>query len=115
MTVTPTDRSVSSIGAGAVASTTSVSTSVIGSTAKGAQFLIRCQHDRFGRLPAQCPLDRGLLGIARGETDLGVHTGHAHEIDIDEAMAMIATGEIRDGKTIMLLQHAVLNLFPRAA
>jgi hypothetical protein len=25
---------------------------------------------------------------------------------LDDAMAMIARGEIRDGKTIMLLQHA---------
>ena len=33
------------------------------------------------------------------------------EVDIDEAIAMISTGEIRDGKTIMLLQYAALHLF----
>jgi GDP-mannose pyrophosphatase NudK len=34
------------------------------------------------------------------------------ELDFDKAMAMIASGEIRDGKTIMLLQYARLhNLF----
>lgn len=33
------------------------------------------------------------------------------ELTIDEALAMIARGEIRDAKTIMLLQHAALNLF----
>lgn len=35
------------------------------------------------------------------------------EVDIDEALAMIASGSIRDGKTIMLLQYAALHLFPR--
>ena len=33
------------------------------------------------------------------------------EHTIDEAMAMIVSGEIRDAKTIMLLQYAALNLF----
>lgn len=33
------------------------------------------------------------------------------ERTIDEALAMIASGEIRDAKTIMLLQYAALNLF----
>lgn len=31
------------------------------------------------------------------------------EVDIDEAMQMIATGTIRDGKTIMLLQYVKLH------
>src|SRR4051812_25128797 len=31
------------------------------------------------------------------------------EIDIDKAMSMIETGEIRDGKTIMLLQYVKLH------
>ncbi|WP_340105325.1 GDP-mannose pyrophosphatase NudK [Rhodohalobacter sp. 8-1] len=31
------------------------------------------------------------------------------ELDFDEAFAMIATGEIKDGKTIMLLQHAKIH------
>ncbi len=35
------------------------------------------------------------------------------ELDFDKAMAMIATGEIRDAKTIMLLQHAALHIFRR--
>jgi hypothetical protein len=37
------------------------------------------------------------------------------EIGIDEALGMIATGAIRDGKTIMLLQYAALHLLPRCA
>ncbi len=36
------------------------------------------------------------------------------EVRIDEAMSMIASGVIRDGKTIMLLQYAALNLFKDA-
>lgn len=34
------------------------------------------------------------------------------ELAIDDALAMIADGRIEDGKTIMLLQHAALSLFP---
>jgi nudix-type nucleoside diphosphatase (YffH/AdpP family) len=33
------------------------------------------------------------------------------ELSIDDAMRAIACGEIEDGKTIMLLQHAVLSIF----
>ena len=33
------------------------------------------------------------------------------ELTIDEATAKVASGEIRDGKTIMLLQYAALHLF----
>ncbi|HEX7816567.1 NUDIX domain-containing protein [Dyella sp.] len=33
------------------------------------------------------------------------------EVDFDEAMAMVARGDIADGKTIMLLQHAALHVF----
>ena len=33
------------------------------------------------------------------------------ELTIDQALAMIESGEIRDGKTIMLLQYAALHLF----
>ena len=33
------------------------------------------------------------------------------ELSIDEALAMIANGRIVDGKTIILLQHAALNIF----
>ena len=33
------------------------------------------------------------------------------ELSFDAALAGIASGEIRDGKTIMLLQYAALNLF----
>lgn len=36
------------------------------------------------------------------------------EIDIDESLDMIRRGRIIDGKTIMLLQHAALNIFPVA-
>ncbi len=35
----------------------------------------------------------------------------AFELTLDEALAQITSGEIRDGKTIMLLQYAKLNLF----
>jgi len=31
------------------------------------------------------------------------------EMDFEEAYSMIASGEIKDAKTIMLLQHAKLN------
>jgi hypothetical protein len=31
------------------------------------------------------------------------------EINIDQAMEMIDTGQIKDGKTIMLLQHLKLK------
>ena len=31
------------------------------------------------------------------------------ELDIDQAYGMIATGEIKDAKTIMLLQYAKIN------
>jgi nudix-type nucleoside diphosphatase (YffH/AdpP family) len=37
------------------------------------------------------------------------------ELTIDEAEAKIASGEIRDGKTIMLLQYAALHIFATAA
>ncbi len=36
------------------------------------------------------------------------------ELSFDRAMRMIQTGEIVDGKTIMLLQYAALNLFNNA-
>jgi nudix-type nucleoside diphosphatase (YffH/AdpP family) len=35
----------------------------------------------------------------------------AFELSLDDAMNRIASGEIRDGKTIMLLQYAKLNIF----
>ena len=46
----------------------------------------------------------------------GGHAAEGEDIDmlelgIDDALAMIASGEIRDAKTIMLLQHAALHLF----
>jgi nudix-type nucleoside diphosphatase (YffH/AdpP family) len=37
------------------------------------------------------------------------------ELTIDEATAKVAAGEIRDGKTIMLLQYAALHLFKAAS
>lgn len=54
---------------------------------------------------------------AADETSLG--GGNAEEGEdierleptIEEALAMIADGRIRDGKTIMLLQYAALNIF----
>lgn len=56
------------------------------------------------------PRDRASSGggnEAEGEDIAVLETG------IDEALAMIASGTIRDGKTIMLLQYAALNLFPQ--
>ena len=46
----------------------------------------------------------------------GGHAAEGEDIDmlelgIDEALGMIGSGAIRDGKTIMLLQYAALNLF----
>ena len=43
-------------------------------------------------------------GVAHEQEDIEVL-----ELDADKAMSMIGTGEIRDGKTIMLLQYARLN------
>ncbi|HVU53496.1 MAG TPA: GDP-mannose pyrophosphatase NudK [Puia sp.] len=43
-------------------------------------------------------------GVAHEQEDIEVL-----ELDAERAMAMIGTGEIRDGKTIMLLQYARLN------
>jgi GDP-mannose pyrophosphatase NudK len=37
------------------------------------------------------------------------------ELGIETALEMIASGEIRDGKTIMLLQHAALEIFGSTA
>jgi nudix-type nucleoside diphosphatase (YffH/AdpP family) len=39
----------------------------------------------------------------------------AFELTIDDALEMIRDGTIRDGKTIMLLQHAALAIFKPAA
>jgi GDP-mannose pyrophosphatase NudK len=33
------------------------------------------------------------------------------EVPFEKSLAMIASGDIKDGKTIMLLQYARLNLF----
>ena len=35
------------------------------------------------------------------------------DLPIEEALAMIADGRIIDGKAIILLQYAALNIFPR--
>jgi nudix-type nucleoside diphosphatase (YffH/AdpP family) len=47
-------------------------------------------------------------GNAQEGEDIGVI-----EITIEEALGMIERGEIRDGKTIILLQYAALHLFDR--
>ena len=36
------------------------------------------------------------------------------ELPFDRALEMVGTGEIKDAKTIMLLQYAALNLFSEA-
>jgi hypothetical protein len=43
-------------------------------------------------------------GITHEQEDIEVL-----ELPIDQAMNMIKTGEIKDGKTIMLLQHVQLS------
>ena len=58
------------------------------------------------------PADRASAGggnAAEGE-DIAVL-----ELGIEQALTMIASGEIRDGKTIMLLQYAALHLLPGPA
>ncbi len=51
-------------------------------------------------------------------SDGGGHADEGEDIEVievgfDEALAKIASGEIRDAKTIMLLQHAALSIFNR--
>ena len=58
----------------------------------------------------------GVYGPGDKVSDGGGHPDEGEDIDvlevtIDRALAMIRTGEIRDAKTIMLLQYAALNLF----
>ncbi|BCF99418.1 hypothetical protein PPGU19_039870 [Paraburkholderia sp. PGU19] len=54
---------------------------------------------------ADTPISRG-GGIADEGEDIEVL-----ELPFDDALAMVACGEIMDGKTIMLLQYAALHLF----
>lgn len=55
------------------------------------------------------PTDR--VGVGGGNAHEGEDIGVV-EITIEDAMAGIRSGLIRDGKTIMLLQHAALDIFP---
>ncbi len=48
-------------------------------------------------------------GIAEEGEDIEVL-----ELPLEQALAMVASGEIADGKTIMLLQYAALHLLPAA-
>lgn len=57
------------------------------------------------------PSDR--VGHGGGAVDEGEDI-EVLEVGIDDALAMVADGAIRDAKTIMLLQHAALHLFPVA-
>jgi len=52
------------------------------------------------------PAQRASAGGGVEEEDIEVI-----ELTIDDATAKVASGEIRDGKTIMLLQYAALHLF----
>jgi GDP-mannose pyrophosphatase NudK len=52
------------------------------------------------------PAQRASAGGGVEEEDIEVI-----ELTIDDAMTKVASGEIRDGKTIMLLQYAALHLF----
>lgn len=53
---------------------------------------------------------------AKQEDGGGVHADgediETLEIDLDDALSRITSGEICDGKTILLLQYAALHLFP---
>jgi nudix-type nucleoside diphosphatase (YffH/AdpP family) len=53
------------------------------------------------------------VGTGGGNEQEGEDIG-VIEMSIDDALSMIQTGAIRDGKTIMLLQYAALNLFAEA-
>jgi GDP-mannose pyrophosphatase NudK len=55
------------------------------------------------------PAQRATAGGGVEEEDIEVL-----ELTIEEAEAKIASGEIRDGKTIMLVQYAALHIFGRA-
>jgi nudix-type nucleoside diphosphatase (YffH/AdpP family) len=52
------------------------------------------------------------IGAGGGNVQEGEDIGVV-ELTIDEALAMIERGDIRDGKTIMLLQYAALHLFKK--
>ena len=54
------------------------------------------------------PTQRASAGGGIEEEDIEVL-----EMTLADALAKIASGEIRDGKTIMLLQYAALHLFPQ--
>jgi GDP-mannose pyrophosphatase NudK len=55
------------------------------------------------------PTQRGCAGGGIEEEEIEVL-----EMTIEDALGRIASGEIRDGKTIMLLQYAALHLFRKA-
>jgi len=57
------------------------------------------------------PSDRVSGGGGNAEEGEDIET---FETSIDEAMTMIASGAIQDGKTIMLLQYAALHLLQTA-
>jgi nudix-type nucleoside diphosphatase (YffH/AdpP family) len=52
------------------------------------------------------------MGHGGGNAEEGEDIG-VIEWDIEEALRGIVSGEIRDGKTIILLQYAALHLFPQ--
>jgi len=61
----------------------------------------------------------GCYTAADRVSDGGGHADEGEDIEvielgIDTAMAMIASGEIKDGKTVILLQHAALHLLGSA-
>jgi nudix-type nucleoside diphosphatase (YffH/AdpP family) len=57
------------------------------------------------------PYDASMrIGDGGGHPDEGEDI-EVLELSVDEALAMIADGRIRDAKTIMLLQHAALTVF----
>jgi nudix-type nucleoside diphosphatase (YffH/AdpP family) len=63
----------------------------------------------LGRYSPSDRISPGGGNVAEGE-DIDVF-----ELTIDDALEHIQRGEIRDGKTIMLLQHAALSVFGQTA
>jgi hypothetical protein len=57
------------------------------------------------------PYEPGMLIGAGGGHESEGEDFERLELPFDQAMAMAASGEIMDAKTILLLQYAALNIF----
>jgi hypothetical protein len=61
------------------------------------------------------PYDPSMRVGAGGGVEAEGEDIEAFEVPLQTALAMVASGEICDAKTIMLLQYAALHLFAAAA